>query len=261
MLRRTAETRPILFVIGLAILQPLIALPLVVLFKGLGWPEVGLRLVIPAVQSVFVVWVILHLGWRVKAGLGGRVENVHLLWFPALAAFVPVLIYGTIGLAFFWVAFYFAALIATGVSEEGFARGIALPALLRYGKWGAVLIAAAIFSAGHVTNAFFEEFTLLEWIDKFWATFAFGILYGALFLRTGNLWPLIFLHAVHDYSYLTSGSLGPFIRVQIDTGLHMALSTVYLAYGLLVLWRGELAAVFAASAAGERGEEVGRSRA
>ena len=43
----------------------------------------------------------------------------------------------------------------------------AIPALMRYGKWAAVFIAAAIFSAGHFTNVFFESFGLLEWADKF----------------------------------------------------------------------------------------------
>jgi hypothetical protein len=121
------------------------------------------------------------------------------------------------------------------MSEEGFARGIAIPALMRHGKWAAVIIAAAIFSAGHVTNAFFESFGPLEWADKFLATFGFAILYGAVFLRTGSLWPLVFLHALHDFSYLTSGTAGPFLVEAIDLRLHMLLSLMNVAYGIYIL--------------------------
>ncbi|MCC0067220.1 MAG: CPBP family intramembrane metalloprotease [Rhodovulum sp.] len=230
-----AATRPLLFVIALAIAQPLIALPLVAAFKIAGKDIVALRLLIPAAQSVFVLAVIWLLGWQKRAGLTTDARNVHLYWYPALIAFAPVLLHGTIEIAWGWIVFYGAALVLTGISEEGFARGIAIPALMRYGKWAAVFIAAAIFSAGHFTNVFFESFGLLEWADKFLATFGFAILYGAVFLRTGNLWPLVFLHALHDFSYLTSGTAGPFLLEAIDLRLHMLLSLMNVAYGTYIL--------------------------
>lgn len=236
-LRDFAEARPLLFVIALAVLQPLIALPFVVAFRVAGLDIVGLRLLIPLIQSVFILWLIYALGWREKSGLTGPVRNVHLYWYPVLIAFAPVLFYGTIEISWGWIVFYSAALLFTGISEEGFARGIAIPALLRYGKWGALFLAAAIFSAGHITNIFFEDFGLIEWFDKFSATFGFAILYGAIFLRTGSLWPLIVLHAIHDYSYLTSGTAGPFMTEPIDIRLHMLLSLVNAAYGIFILAR------------------------
>jgi membrane protease YdiL (CAAX protease family) len=107
--------------------------------------------------------------------------------------------------------------------------------LLRYGKWGAVVIAAVIFSAGHLTNAFFEEFSHIEWIDKFGNTFAFAVLYGALFLRTGSLLPLIFLHTILDYNYLTSGTAGPFIAEPLDVRLHLAIAGANLLVGLFLM--------------------------
>jgi membrane protease YdiL (CAAX protease family) len=146
-----------------------------------------------------------------------------------------VLAYGTIEISWGWIAFYGAALLFTGISEEGFARGIVIPALLRYGKWRAVLTAAMIISAGHITNIFFEEFDLIGWLDKFLATFSFAILYGAIFLKTGNLWPMIALHAIHDYSYLTSGTAGPFLTEAIHVRLHVAMSLLNAVYGLFVL--------------------------
>ena len=56
-----------------------------------------------------------------------------------------------------------------------------------------------------------------------------------MFLRTGNLWPLVFLHALHDFSYLTSGTAGPFLLEAIDLRLHMLLSLMNVAYGTYIL--------------------------
>ena len=234
-IREFAANRPLLFVIALAVLDAAIGLPLVAIFKLTGQDILPLRLIIPAVQSIFILWLIWYLGWTKSSGLTGSVQYVQLLWLPTLAAFAPVFFYGTVEISWGWITFYAAALLFTGISEEGFARGVAIPALMRYGKWGALFISAAIFSAGHITNIFFEEFDLLGWVDKFSATFGFAVLYGAVFLRTGNLWPLILLHAVHDYSYLTSGTAGPFVVEAIDIRLHMALSVIYAAYGVYIL--------------------------
>lgn len=234
-IRSFAERHPLWFVVFLAILQPIIAIPFVVASKVLGAEITPLRLIIPSVQSAFVLWLIWALGWWRISGMVGPVRNTHLLIYPALIHFVPALLYGTVGISAGWLLFYFLAVLATGVSEEGFARGIAVPVLLKFGKWGAVLIAAVIFSAGHLTNAAFEEFTLMEWIDKFGNTFGFAVLYGALFLRTGSLLPLIFLHTLLDFIYVTSGTAGPFVAEPLDIRLHLGIAALNTLVGLYMM--------------------------
>ncbi|WP_112321965.1 CPBP family intramembrane glutamic endopeptidase [Oceanibium sediminis] len=234
-LRAFAGEYPLVFVITLAILQPVLAIPFVAVARVLGLELTPLRLIIPTAQSLFILWFIWAMGWRRMSGLTGTVRNAHLLIYPSMVLFVPALLYGSVEIASGWAVFYFLAVLATGVSEEGFGRGIAVPVLMKYGKWGAVLIAAAIFSAGHLTNAFFEEFSTIEWIDKFGATFGFAVLYGALFLRTGSLLPLIFLHTLVDYIYVTSGTAGPFVAEAIDVRIHLALAVVNLVVGLYLL--------------------------
>lgn len=234
-IRGFAERNPFWFVVALAVLQPIIAVPFVVASKFLGTEITPLRLIIPTAQSVFVLWLIWALGWWRISGLVGPVRNTHLLIYPALIHFVPVLLYGSVEISAGWVVFYFLAVLATGVSEEGFARGIAVPALLKYGKWSAVLIAAAIFSAGHITNAAFESFSPLEWIDKFGNTFGFAVLYGALYLRTGSLLPLIFLHTLLDYIYVTSGTAGPFVAEPLDIRIHLGIAALNTAVGLYLM--------------------------
>ncbi len=234
-LRAFAVSYPLIFVIALAVLQPVLAVPFVAVTRILGLELTPLRLIIPTAQSLFILWFIWAMGWWRMSGLTGPVRNVHLLIYPSMVLFVPAVLYGSVEIAAGWVLFYFLALIATGVSEEGFARGIAVPVLMKYGKWGAVLIAAAIFSAGHLTNAAFEEFSPIEWIDKFAATFGFAVLFGALFLRTGSLLPLIFLHILWDYIYLTSGTAGPFVAEAIDIRIHLALAVINVIVGLYLL--------------------------
>lgn len=234
-LRAFAESYPLLFVIALAILQPMLAIPFVAVTRVLGLELTPLRLIIPTAQSLFILWFIWAMGWCRMSGLTGPIRNAHLLIYPSMVLFVPALLYGSVEIAAGWTLFYFLAVLATGVSEEGFARGIAVPVLMKYGKWGAVLIAAAIFSAGHLTNAFFEEVSAIEWVDKFGATFGFAVLYGALFLRIGSLLPLIFLHTLVDYIYVTSGTAGPFVAEAIDVRIHLALAVVNLVVGLYLL--------------------------
>ena len=55
-----------------------------------------------------------------------------------------------------------------------------------------------------------------------------------MFLRTGNIWPLIFLHTLHDYSYVTSGSAGPFTVTPFDIRLHLLLSILNITYAVLI---------------------------
>ncbi|MCY1125742.1 CPBP family intramembrane metalloprotease [Frigidibacter sp. RF13] len=234
-IRRLAERHPFWFVVALAVFQPVLAIPFIAIVKLTGSSITPLQLIIPTVQSVVILWFIRVMGWWQTAGLTGQIRNAHLLIYPALVHFVPALLYGTVAISAGWTLFYFLALLATGISEEGFARGVAVPVLLAFGKWAAVLVAAAIFSAGHLTNALFEDFSALQWLDKFATTFGFAVLYGALFLRTGSLLPLIFLHTVEDYIYVTSGTAGPFVAEALDIRIHLLIACSNLAVGLCML--------------------------
>jgi membrane protease YdiL (CAAX protease family) len=234
-LNRLAEGRPFLFVVGLFLAETVLAFPLVVVFNLLGLDRELLRLIIPVAQSVFMIWVVWSLGWFARAGFVRDVRNVHLYWYPVLLAIVPVLKYGTIEVPSGPLAFYTAALLFTGISEETLARGVILPALLPRGKWTAVLSAAALFSVGHLTNLFFEEFGVFEMAEVLMATFGFAILYGALFIRTENIWPLIVLHMLHDYFFVTSGTAGPFVAEPLGAALGIGLAVLNVAYGVVIL--------------------------
>lgn len=232
-----ADSRPYLFSLVIFVLESLVALPFVVAFKVLGYELEPLRLIIPVAQSVFVIWVLYALGWLKSAGFGGRIRNIHVLWFPLVLAFVPVLMYGTIEIASGAIVFYALALVFTGISEEGLARGIILRALVAYGPWRALLFMAVLFSLGHFSNLFFEDFTALQMAEKLLVTFGFAVLYGAVFLRTLNIWPLIVLHTVHDFSYLTSGTAGPFTVTPFPPAIHAGLAVLSILYAVIIMRR------------------------
>lgn len=234
-LRAIADQRPYLFVPGLFLAENLLAFPFVALFRALDLDIEPLRLIIPTAQSLFMIWVVWKLGWFSRAGFTLKVKDIHLYWYPVLLALVPVLVYGTIEIPSGPIAFYAAALLFTGISEETLARGVMLPALLKKGTWIAILFAASLFSIGHLTNLFFSSPSALEMAEVLLATFGFAVLYGALFIRTGNILPLILLHMLHDYFLLTSGTAGPFVVEPLSPILGIGLSALNIVYGAVII--------------------------
>ena len=210
-MNKFADNHPIIFSIGIfAADSVVIPIPFVIAFKLLKLEIEPLRLIIPLVQSIFIIGVLYYLGWLRAAGFGKRIKDIQILWFPLVLAAVPLVMFGTIELAANIILFYGAALLFTGISEEGVARGVILKAMLPKGVWAALLFMSLLFSAGHLSNLFFEDFTAIDMAMKLLVTFSFALLYGAVFLRTLNIWPLIILHTVHDISFLISGSAGPY---------------------------------------------------
>ena len=250
-IQNLAQRRPYVFAVGLFIVETAVALPFVVAFRVFGLDLVPLRLIIPVAQSAFMIWVIWTLGWFARAGFTRTVKDIHVYWYPVLVAFVPVLLYGTIRIDAGPLLFYAAALLFTGVSEEALARGVILPALMPRGKWLALFLAATLFGVGHFTNLFFEDFSLLEMTETLAATFGFAVLYGAVFLRTGNIWPLIVLHALDDYLILTSGTAGPFTVQRMPELGGIALALVSTAYGVFIARKAEWGEVDAPAAVGD----------
>lgn len=231
------QRRPFVFVVALFVLESGLPLPFAITFNVMGLDLVPLRLIIPAAQSLLMICVIWYFGWFARAGFTSSVRNVYVYWYPVLLAFVPVVLYGSIAISAEWILFYFLALLFTGISEEALARGIMLPVLLPNGKWIALFFAAVLFSVGHFSNLFFEDFSAVEMARQLLSTFGFAVLYGGVFLKTDNIWPLIVLHTVHDYAFLTSGTAGPFVTEPISAELSIGLSLVNIAYGVAVAKR------------------------
>jgi membrane protease YdiL (CAAX protease family) len=59
------------------------------------------------------------------------------------------------------------------------------------------LIPAVVFSLTHLTN-YGEMSSVGSLLSQVLLTVFFGIFTGAVYLRTGNIWPLIIAHSLHD---------------------------------------------------------------
>ena len=102
-------------------------------------------------------------------------------------------------------------MILVGVAEELVFRGIIAQTLLerygtaRAGVWKACLVSGVLFGAAHLSNLIGSApFGVLMQ-----CVFAgsLGVLFAAIYFRTGNLWVLVFLHGAQDAASLLAGGL------------------------------------------------------
>lgn len=213
----------------------IIPLPFVGLYKVLGLNTEHLRLIIPIVESLFILGLLWKVGWLRKSGFGTRIKDIHLLWMPLLLVFIPISYFGTVKIDAGPMLFYILAIFFTGVSEEGFSRALGINVMLPQGKWVAVIFLAFIFGLGHVTNFFFSEFTILEALIRLITLVTFAILYGAIYLRVQNIWPLVIFHTLWDLSLVISGSAGPFIKTPMPIGFELTLAIISTIYAWYIL--------------------------
>ena len=95
--------------------------------------------------------------------------------------------------------------IFVGVFEEFLVRGLVLNVFLEKiqndrfkGKMEAIILSSLFFGVIHLLNLFSEPQMINATIAQvFYATFI-GIFLGALYLRTNNIWVVVFYHAIYD---------------------------------------------------------------
>jgi len=230
-----SERSPVLFVVGLFIVDSALAVPFVLAFRLAGLDVEPLRLIIPILQSAFMVWLIGALGWVRRSGFTLIARELHVYVPVLVLALVPVMVYGTVEVEPGPLLFYTLAVLFTGISEEAIGRGVAIPVLLPKGKGVALGVSSGLFSVAHFSNLAFADVSPVEMAAVLLETFSFGILYGAVFLRTGSILLLIVLHTLADYLFLTSGSAGPFLVQPMGHGVTLALAVSNLVCGLVIV--------------------------
>jgi membrane protease YdiL (CAAX protease family) len=73
------------------------------------------------------------------------------------------------------------------------------------GIWITVIVSAIIFGLTHASNLFFGMNPLAVLTQVFSATFI-GLMFGAVYLRSGSIWALIFVHTLTDIGGLASST-------------------------------------------------------
>ncbi len=116
------------------------------------------------------------------------------------------------------IIIYFAAMLSIGLVEEIAFRGIIAQTLIEhygtdyFGTWKATIISGIIFGVAHMSNIFSAQaFGVLVQVA---VASVLGMLFAAIYFRTGSLWICILLHAGLD-----AGSL-------LDTGLFVSDTTI-----------------------------------
>ena len=104
------------------------------------------------------------------------------------------------------VAVFFVTMFLISLAEEALFRGVVAGTLLehygpsRAGIWKACALSGLLFGAGHLVNLLSSA--PLGVLIQCCVTAALGMLYAAIYFRTGNLWVLIFLHTLQDTAAL-----------------------------------------------------------
>ena len=109
------------------------------------------------------------------------------------------------------IASFLIGMSLVGVAEEFLFRAVIAETLLehfgtdRKGIWKACLLSGMFFGAAHLTNLFASEpFGVL--MQCVFAA-SLGVLFAAIYFRTGNIWVTVFLHAAMDITSMLAGGL------------------------------------------------------
>jgi membrane protease YdiL (CAAX protease family) len=146
-------------------------------------------------------------------------------FFRGLICFLPFVVFQVLVLAIFfsenlgdpeanWNPWYMMvygvfSIVGVGVREECIYRATIQNILAKKhansvkGIWITVIIGAIIFGLTHVTNIFFGMDPLAVLAQVVSVIFV-GLLFGAVYLRSGNIWVLILIHTLTDVASLAS---------------------------------------------------------
>jgi membrane protease YdiL (CAAX protease family) len=167
--------------------------------RQIGWTFV--------VASAFILGVTLWQKWRdVGLDRGASAGGWVLTWLPMLyivGGLVTATIFGLPPLGL--LAMILINTLLVGFSEELAFRGVVLQALRHVTSiWSAVVLTSVAFGAVHSLNVFVTG-DLKAALIQSCAAFLSGIVFIALRLRTGSLWPSIIVHALWDFATFTLG--------------------------------------------------------
>jgi membrane protease YdiL (CAAX protease family) len=157
--------------------------------------------------AVFILAVCLWQGWSdVGLNRGAELRDWRLAWLPMLYVLAALVFAVVFGLPPVTVLIFIAInCLFVGFSEELMLRGAILQAFRHtVSIWPAVLLTSVVFGAMHSLNVFVTG-DLKQALIQSSAAFLSGILFIALRLRTGSLWPPIIVHALWDFATFTLG--------------------------------------------------------
>lgn len=109
------------------------------------------------------------------------------------------------------IAVFFLCMFLISMAEETLFRGVIAQTMLehfgsgRAGVWKACLFSGLLFGSGHLINLLSSA--PMGVLVQCGMTASLGMLYTAVYFRSGNLWVLIFLHMLQDTAALIQSGL------------------------------------------------------
>lgn len=164
---------------------------------GLGWPFLLAVLYVLAIAA-WQRWRDLGLN-RLPAG-----RSLLLAWLPAVYIVAGLAVAVALGLqpapVLLWILLNS---VLVGLSEELMFRGVLLQAWRHaVSIWAAVALTTLAFGAIHSLNVFMTGDLRAALLQSTAAALS-GLLFIALRLRTGSLWPCIVVHGLWDFATFT----------------------------------------------------------
>jgi membrane protease YdiL (CAAX protease family) len=170
--------------------------------SGLGWTWL--------IAAAFILSVVLWQGWRdVALDRWTDAAGWRLAWLPMIYIVGGFAVATFLGLPPATVLLLLLLnTFLVGFSEEVMFRGVLLQAFRHATAiWPAVLLTSVAFGAVHSLNVFVTGDLRAALIQSS-AAFLSGLMFIALRLRTGSLWPPIIVHALWDFATFTLGAAG-----------------------------------------------------
>lgn len=196
-----------------------------------------------------VIWLLLFKLWFSPEYKGCfRTEipykEIGVLFIPFAVKCVLSVVFTVVDSGFYFkpTAAALAMALAAGFGEETLVRGLAVPIGMRYlkNKNRAIITAvftSIIFGAMHMGNATQGASVTMAALQSVAAAFG-GVLFCAVFLRTGNILISMFMHALFDWiCFVTDPTLkdGIMTNEAITIGLILALA-LDIAVGIWALY-------------------------
>jgi hypothetical protein len=165
--------------------------------QGIGWQFVGAIVILLAVIFAF--------RWK-DIGFNKPHSLLHVLWFPSIYLFVFAGLIVLLGLPpLMSTMLVFVNTMLVGFSEEVMFRGVLFRASLKQmAVWPAIILNMILFGGVHAFNGFITGEFGAAIVQSFAAGMS-GLLFIAILLRTGSIWPAIVYHGLWDFAIFTLG--------------------------------------------------------
>ncbi len=157
---------------------------------GIGWHFLGAVVLLLAARILF--------RWN-DLGFNRPHSLLRVMWFPSLYLVFFAGVIALFGLPPLSAVFFVGVnTLLVGISEEVMFRGVLFRAFDKaISLWPAILITSVLFGAVHILNVFITGDLVPALMQAVAATMS-GIVFMAILLRTGSIWPAIVYHFLWD---------------------------------------------------------------